>query len=101
GRADILPHPETAAGEQHAAGARPVVATTELVDPRRPPEFAPDAHTHLFVETALVQVADERRKAVIVERQERAVRCEQTRQPLGAMMVPKPDLQGNERHSGL
>ena len=41
------------------------------------------------------------REAVIVERQERAIRFEETWQPCRTVVVPKPDLQGNEWHSGL
>lgn len=39
-------------------------------------EFAPSRHAALLVETPFVQVRDERGKAVIVERQERAIAFE-------------------------
>ena len=64
-RADNLAHPHPAAGQQGARHLRPVVATAARVDPRRASEFTPGHDAHVLVETAGVQVFDQRRDRLI------------------------------------
>src|SRR2546423_12816008 len=89
GFAYILSHLKTAAGEEHAAGSRPMVPPPEFIDSRRAAEFAPYQHAHVLMQAPFVQVSDESREAIVVKRQERAVGFEEGWQSIGAVMVPE------------
>src|SRR5436853_540024 len=61
GRADDLPRADTAAGDQHRHGARPVIAarpTIGISDARRTAELAGDDEQYPAIQTALVNVLD-------------------------------------------
>src|SRR5438552_1765678 len=88
GRPDELSHPQSAPGEEHTAGRRPVVAPAEFVDPWRASELAPDNDAHVLVQAALVKVGDQRGQTIVVKRQKRAVRFEQRGQAVRAVMIP-------------
>src|SRR6266496_3065801 len=92
GRANVLSHLQPTAREEHAARCRPVVAATEFVDAGRAPELAPYNNAHVVVQAPFVKVADERADAIVVKRQERAVRFEERWQALPAVVVPQPNL---------
>src|SRR6186713_3058435 len=78
-----------------------MVAPAVFVDARCASELAPYHHAHVLVEAAFMQVGDERRKAVVVERKKGTVGFKQSRQAIGAMMIPQANLHGDKRHAGL
>jgi hypothetical protein len=65
----VLTHLQAAAGEEHAAAGSPVIAATVLVDPRSAAEFAAGDDENVFVETAVIYVADNAVNGGIVGRQ--------------------------------
>ena len=70
GGADCLAHPQAATGGEDAHCARPVVAARPaagilIADERRAAELAAEEHEHVPVETAGVDVLDERGDGVI------------------------------------
>src|SRR2546423_15150210 len=89
GFAYILSHLKTAAGEEHAAGSRPIAPPAEFIDARRAAEFAPYQHAHVLAQAPFVQVGDESGEAVVLKPQERAVAVEKGWQTLGARRVPQ------------
>src|SRR5437660_326370 len=78
-----------------------MVASAKFVDPGGAPEFAPHDHAHILVQAALVQVGDQRREAMVIERQQRAVGFKEAWQAVSAVMVPKSHLHRDEWHPGL
>ena len=68
GRADDLSTTHPTAGEQGHRHARPMIASDLRADPRRAPELAPDQHGDVLVQSALIQILDERRDRPIENR---------------------------------
>src|SRR5438477_8907662 len=74
-------HP--AAGQQSARHARPMVASRVVVDGWGAAKLAPDDEGNVLVQTALVQILDERADALVKQRQVLAQRAK-----IVSMMVP-------------
>ena len=71
GRADDLARFHSAARQQGASELRPVIAPGIRVDLGRPSELAPRHYRHVFVQSALVQVLDQRAEGLVEQREMR------------------------------
>src|SRR5688500_17698273 len=65
GRADDLAMPHSAARQRGAGNARPMIAPRILIDCGSASELAPDDHRHVLVQSALLQILNERSYAGI------------------------------------
>src|SRR6266536_3462679 len=93
---DYLAGFHAAASEHAARDARPMVTAGVFVDGRGAPELAPDNDRNILVETALVQVLDQRADALIEQREVLPERAK-----IIAMMVPAAEGEGHAACAGL
>ena len=89
-RANHLAGLHAASEEQPARDARPMIASAVLVDGGRAAELAPNDHRNILVQSALVQILDQRAESLIEQRQVLAQSTE-----VVAVMVPAAERQGD------
>src|SRR5207302_10051299 len=84
--------PQPSARQEGAADLRPMVTAGIFVNDRRPAELAPRDHGDVFVQSALVQILDQRAHALI---EQRAVGVFELREVV-AVKIPATEI---ERHA--
>ena len=97
GGTDHLSGAKPTAGEQSASDCRPMIAAGILVDERRAAELAPGHHGHVLVETAFVEVLDERGQPLVELRQVRVLHAIER----VAVEVPTAKVQRHHSATGL
>src|SRR4051812_20866096 len=83
GGADDLTSFHSAASEQGAGDARPMVASAIFVDRRSAAEFTPDDNRNIFFETTIVDVINQGGQALVEQREILTKRAE-----VVAVMIP-------------
>src|SRR5437660_1057924 len=95
-RSDYLSGLHTAACEQSARNARPVIAPCVFVDRRCAAKFAPDHDRDILVQTTLMNILDQRAQPLIQQRQVLAKSAE-----IVSMMIPAAERQRDAPRAGF